>query len=54
MFRQDNSTRANQASVDIADDTDSTVVWPDPSPLASWWAQVMQPGAGSRTAARGR
>ncbi|MCM6775315.1 hypothetical protein NDR87_16450 [Nocardia sp. CDC159] len=25
-----------------AEAIDDAVVWPDPSPLASWWAQVMQ------------
>ncbi|MBF6170754.1 hypothetical protein [Nocardia blacklockiae] len=29
---------------------DEAVVWPEPSPLSSWWQQVMQAPADSRPA----
>ncbi|MFC9897201.1 hypothetical protein ACFVMC_26230 [Nocardia sp. NPDC127579] len=33
------TAHAKQISADA--DTESPIVWPDPSPLDSWWEQVM-------------
>lgn len=45
MVRPDNFTRSHQAPTSNSARTGPTVVWPDPSPLASWWQQVMRPGS---------
>ncbi|MFI6173391.1 hypothetical protein ACIBCN_41900 [Nocardia sp. NPDC051052] len=50
MVRPDNFTRSPQAPTSTPARTGPTVVWPDPSPLASWWLQVMRPGSGERAA----
>lgn len=52
MTRQSGTTRFTVERTDLPDDTDLTVEWPDPSPLASWWQQVMR-GAGADGAAAG-
>ncbi|RDI66995.1 hypothetical protein [Nocardia pseudobrasiliensis] len=33
---------------DEGESAEEAVVWPDPSPLASWWAQVMKPSGDRR------
>ncbi|WP_169812067.1 hypothetical protein [Nocardia arizonensis] len=39
----------------VRDDDGPVVVWPDPSPLASWWNAVMSEGTRERgSAASGR
>ncbi|PXX61608.1 hypothetical protein DFR70_108166 [Nocardia tenerifensis] len=49
MVRPDNIAPSQRAATNNATRTDSAVVWPDPSPLASWWQQVMQPGSSERS-----
>ncbi|WP_156959765.1 hypothetical protein [Nocardia sp. BMG51109] len=34
------------------DATDDAVVWPEPSPLSSWWQQVMQASTEGRSTPR--
>ncbi|MFI7003286.1 hypothetical protein [Nocardia sp. NPDC050175] len=50
MVRPDNFTRTSKVPTGSAVRTGPTVVWPDPSPLASWWQQVMQPGSSEHAA----
>ncbi|RDI51041.1 hypothetical protein [Nocardia mexicana] len=47
------TVRSNTTPIDPRDDletSDDAVVWPEPSPLSSWWQKVMQPPADRRSA----
>lgn len=47
------SMDSNPPRVDhaTASDPEPAAVWPDPSPLADWWAKVMRTGAQSSAGA---
>ncbi|MFE9574911.1 hypothetical protein ACFYO1_00860 [Nocardia sp. NPDC006044] len=51
MVRPDKIRPSQQAATDTTARSGSAVVWPDPSPLAAWWQQVMEPGTGEFPAA---
>ncbi|MFC8043322.1 hypothetical protein [Nocardia sp. NPDC057353] len=46
MTRQPGSNRIGSERTERPDDSAPAVEWPDPSPLSSWWQQVMR-GAGA-------
>ncbi|UGT60985.1 hypothetical protein [Nocardia asteroides] len=52
MTRQSGTNRIGSERTDTTDDSAPTVEWPDPSPLSSWWQQVMR-GSGADAAAAG-
>ncbi|MEV6279036.1 hypothetical protein [Nocardia sp. NPDC051832] len=37
----DRSTTATSRQTSAEADSETPIVWPDPSPLESWWEQVM-------------
>ncbi|MEU8900619.1 hypothetical protein [Nocardia sp. NPDC048505] len=45
MASLDNRTTVPRPREDAESDTETPIVWPDPSPLDSWWEQVMGPDA---------
>ncbi|MFC3961446.1 hypothetical protein [Nocardia jiangsuensis] len=52
MTRQSGTNRIGSERTDKPEDSAPAVEWPDPSPLSSWWQQVMR-GSGADAAAAG-
>lgn len=49
-LRQERAMVQNRPEHQDVDDSRNQVIWPDPSPLSSWWEAVMHAGVRPRPA----